>query len=153
MTSLELKIPPVVLVLLLAAAMAAFARLAPALAVALPGRAIIVAGLAGAGVVVSLLGVGSFRRARTTVNPLDPAAASTLVVGGIYRRTRNPMYLGMLFVLLAWGVFLAHALAIAGAFIFVPVMNRLQIIPEEKALAARFGPGFADYQSRVRRWL
>lgn len=153
MTALELKIPPVVVVLLLGAAMAASASLAPALAVSLPGHAVVAAGLAGAGVAVSLLGVDSFRRARTTVNPLEPAAASTLVVGSIYRLSRNPMYLGMLLVLLAWGVALAHVLAIAGAVAFVPLMNRLQIRPEERTLAARFGAGFAEYQSKVRRWL
>jgi protein-S-isoprenylcysteine O-methyltransferase Ste14 len=100
-----------------------------------------------------LLGVVSFRRAGTTVNPLQPEATSALVVSGIYRRTRNPMYLGMLLVLLGWAVLLAHALGFALAAAFVPLMNRLQIGPEERTLTATFGPAFAAYQSAVRRWL
>ena len=153
MRALELKIPPVVIVLLLAAAMFATARLAPAFGFHLPANRIIATGLAVSGVIVALLGVASFRRAGTTVNPLQPAAASQLVVSGIYRRTRNPMYLGMLLVLLGWGVFLGNGLAFIPAAAFIPLMNRLQIGPEERILAATFGPAFTAYQSAVRRWL
>ena len=153
MRTLELKIPPVVIGLLLGAAMYGLARLAPALAFVLPGARAIAAGLAAVGVLVALLGVASFRRAGTTVNPLQPAAAARLVVSGIYRRTRNPMYLGMLLVLLGWGVFLANVLALLAAITFIPLMNRLQIAPEERSLAANFGPAFTAYQSAVRRWI
>lgn len=129
------------------------ARLVPALGFELPAGWIIAASLAVAGLVIAILGVVSFRRAGTTVNPLQPTATSSLVISGIYRWTRNPMYLGMLLVLLGWGVFLANALAILLAAAFVSLMNRLQIGPEEKILAARFGAEFAAYQSTVRRWL
>lgn len=140
-------------VLLLGAAMAVTALVTPALRLSLPGTRILAAALAGAGVMVALLGVASFRRARTTVNPLRPAATSRLVVSGIYRYTRNPMYLGMLLTLLGWGVWLAHVPALAVAAAFVPLMNRLQIGPEERTLAVIFGPEFITYQSTVRRWL
>ena len=83
---------------------------------------------------------------------LKPETASALVVAGIYRHTRNPMYVGFGLVLVGWGIFLGNALA----FIFLPAfvlhMNRFQIRPEERALAKIFGPEFAAYQSRVRRW-
>jgi protein-S-isoprenylcysteine O-methyltransferase Ste14 len=153
MRTLELKIPPVVVGLLLGAAMAAISHFTPAFGFVLPANRIIATGLAVTGVVVALLGVASFRRAGTTVNPLQPAAASQLVVSGIYRRTRNPMYLGMLLVLLGWGAILANALAFLAAAAFIPLMNRLQIGPEERILAATFGPAFTAYQSAVRRWL
>jgi protein-S-isoprenylcysteine O-methyltransferase Ste14 len=153
MRALELKIPPVVVGLLLGAAMAAVPRFTPAFAFVLSAGRIIATGLAVTGVVVALLGVVSFRRAGTTVNPLQPAAASQLVVSGIYRWTRNPMYLGMLLVLLGWGVVLANAIAFLAATAFIPLMNRLQIGPEERILAATFGPAFTAYQSAVRRWL
>ena len=153
MRTLELKIPPVVVGLLLGAVMYAISRFAPVFAFALPAGRIIAASLAVIGVVIALLGVVSFRRAGTTVNPLQPAAASQLVVSGIYRRTRNPMYLGMLLVLLGWGVVLANAIAFLAATAFIPLMNRLQIGPEERILAATFGPAFTAYQSAVRRWL
>lgn len=153
MRALELKIPPVALVLLLGALMWLSSRAAPALGFTLPASPILAAGLALAGVTIALLGVVSFRRARTTVNPLHPEAASALVASGIYQLTRNPMYLGLLLVLLGWAVYLANALAYIFPVAYVPLMNRLQILPEEKALAAMFGSAFADYQSRVRRWL
>lgn len=153
MRALELKIPPVVIVLLLGAAMYAAARLAPAFGFGLPASRIIAAAVAVSGVIVAVLGVASFRRAGTTVDPLHPAAASQLVVSGIYRRTRNPMYLGMLLLLLGWGVFLGNGLAFIPAAAFIPLMNCLQIGPEERILAATFGPAFTAYQSAVRRWL
>jgi len=153
MRSLELKIPPVALSLLLAALMWVVARTVPVFGFTLPAGRIIAAVLTVAGVVIALLGVVSFRRARTTVNPLHPEAASALVDSGIYQLTRNPMYLGLLLVLLGGAVYLANALAFIFPAGFVFLMNRLQIIPEERALSALFGSGFADYQSKVRRWL
>jgi protein-S-isoprenylcysteine O-methyltransferase Ste14 len=153
MRTLELKIPPVVVGLVLGTAMYAAARLAPAFGFVLPANRIIAAGLAALGAFIAILGVISFRRAGTTVNPLQPEAASQLVISGVYRWTRNPMYLGMLLVLLGWGVFLAHTLAFISAAAFIPLMNRLQIGPEEKILTATFGPAFTAYQSVVRRWL
>jgi len=153
MRFLELKIPPVALALLLGALMWVAARTIPAFGFTLPVGRILGVGLALAGVIIAILGVVSFRRARTTVNPLHPEAASALVVSGIYRLTRNPMYLGLLLVLLGWAVYLANAATFIVPVAYVPLMNRLQIIPEERALTALFGPVFADYQSKVRRWL
>ena len=151
--SLELKVPPVALVLLLGAAMWSVAWLVPACTFSVPGGSLLAAGLVVAGAAVAVAGVVSFRRARTTVNPMRPETASHLVVSGIYRVTRNPMYVGMLLALLAWALFLANALAFVFPIAFVLLMNRLQIQPEERALAARFGGAFADYRARVRRWL
>jgi protein-S-isoprenylcysteine O-methyltransferase Ste14 len=149
---LELRVPPVALVILTAALMWAVARAAPRLEFRLPGRHAVDGALALLGVVVSLLGVFSFQRARTTVNPMKPETSSLLVVSGIYRRTRNPMYLGFLFILLGWAAFLSNALAFAPLPAFVLYMNRFQIRPEERALESRFGREFLDYQGRVRRW-
>ncbi|KPA88094.1 putative protein-S-isoprenylcysteine methyltransferase [Pseudomonas asplenii] len=106
-----------------------------------------------AGVTICLAGVFSFRRARTTVNPLRPETASALVRSGIYRYTRNPMYLGFATVLVAWSIFLAWPPALLGVLGFVTYMNRFQIGPEERALAGLFGRDFTQYCSQVRRWL
>ena len=110
-------------------------------------------GLALAGSVIALAGLVEFRRARTTFNPLDPARASALVTTGIYRVTRNPMYLGMLLVLLGWAVWLGNAAAFVGLPLFVAVLNLLQIAPEERVLRERFGDAFTRYAARVRRWI
>jgi protein-S-isoprenylcysteine O-methyltransferase Ste14 len=108
---------------------------------------------AGAGVVTGALGVVSFRRARTTVNPTRPDSSSSLVLSGVYAFTRNPMYLGLLLVLVGWAIFLSNILAFLVLPGFIFYMNRFQIEPEERALASLFGREFDAYKSRVRKWL
>ena len=97
---LELKIPPVAVVLAAAALMWLVAWAVPAFKFLLPARDLVAMSFALAGAVTSALGVVSFRRARTTVNPMKPELSSSLVASGIYGLTRNPMYLGFLLVLL-----------------------------------------------------
>jgi len=99
-----------------------------------------------------VLAVVSFAKAKTTVNPLQPEKAGTLVTTGIYQYTRNPMYLGMLCALLAWGVFLANGFSLALAILFVPVTNLLQILPEERAMELNFREHYIAYKAKVRRW-
>jgi protein-S-isoprenylcysteine O-methyltransferase Ste14 len=129
------------------------ARLVPGLAFTLPARNAVAGAMGGAGFVVVVLAVVRFLRAKTSLNPLDPAKATSLVTVGIYRVTRNPMYLGLLLLLGAWGLFLANAIALAALPFYVGFMNRFQIVPEEVAMARTFGPAYADYQRQVRRWL
>ena len=105
------------------------------------------------GMGVCLFGVISFRRAQTTVNPIKPSQASSLVCSGIYQFSRNPMYLGMALFLSAWAVYLSSALIWLGPIGFILYMNQYQIKPEERALALLFGKAYTEYQSRVRRWL
>jgi protein-S-isoprenylcysteine O-methyltransferase Ste14 len=151
--TLDLRIPPPVVALLVAAAMWALARWLPLVEFQLP-RPWLTGGLVALlGFGVSLAGVLQFKRARTTVNPLHPDRASALVVTGIYRHTRNPMYAGMALVLV--GCFLAFGglSALVGLPAFMAYISRFQIQPEERALQVRFGRDFSDYQSRVGRWL
>lgn len=129
------------------------ARAVPAAGFPFPARPSVALGLAAIGVGVAVAGVVSFRLAKTTVNPLKPATASSLVVSGIYRLTRNPMYLGAFIVLIGWAVFLANALAFLFSVTFVLYLSRFQIAPEERALASLFGPEFTAYCARVRRWI
>ena len=114
------------------------------------GAALALAALGGA---VALAGTLEFRRAHTTVNPLAPRRASTLVTRGIYRVTRNPMYLGMLGVLAGWAVWLGNIAAWLGLPLSMALLTVLQIRPEERILAERFGAEFERYAARVRRWL
>jgi protein-S-isoprenylcysteine O-methyltransferase Ste14 len=109
--------------------------------------------LVAAGVLVAVAGVLEFRRARTTVNPTTPQAASSMVRSGIYRHTRNPMYLGMLLVLAAWAAWLANPAAFVVLPVFFLYINRFQIEPEERILAGLFAGEFDAYRRSVRRWL
>ena len=156
MRSLELKIPPPLVVLATALLMWLASRAAPGLDFVLPRHRLAAIIIIDAGLIAGFSGVATFRRAKTTVNPLKPQSSSSLVTWGInkvYGITRNPMYLGGLVILTGCAVFLSNALA----FLFLPAyilyINRFQIAPEERALTSLFGQEFAAYRSRVRRWL
>jgi protein-S-isoprenylcysteine O-methyltransferase Ste14 len=84
---------------------------------------------------------------------MKPESSSSLVVSGIYKLTRNPMYLGLLLVLLGWAIYLTNVLVFLLLPAFILYINRFQIAPEERALTALFGQEFAAYKSRTRRWL
>lgn len=107
--------------------------------------------LVAAGLVLSA--VLAFIRHRTTVDPLHPDRAAVLVTGGVFGLSRNPMYLAMALALAAWCLFLPHLAAPLWLAGFVLWIDRLQIVPEERFLSARFGADFAAYRTRVRRWL
>lgn len=151
--SIELTVPPVVLVLVTALLMWLIAWSSPAGAIRVPGRIVLAMALAVIGAAISGLGVVAFRQASTTLNPTKPEATSSLVRSGVYKLTRNPMYLGFLAILSGWAIFLANPLTLFLLLAFVFYMNRFQIQPEEKMLTAHFGQAFLTYARRVRRWL
>jgi protein-S-isoprenylcysteine O-methyltransferase Ste14 len=100
-----------------------------------------------------MLGVRAFRRARTTINPLNPEQASSVVTDGIYRHTRNPMYLGFAMMLVGWAIYLDVAWELLGPVAFVAFANRFQIVPEDRVLSLKFGRDYETYRQRVRRWV
>lgn len=150
---LEHRIPPPVVGVVFAAAMWAVSGVGPAFDWS-PTVAMWTAGvLVAVGLMFDVLGILAFRRAATTINPLRPERASALVTGGIYRITRNPMYVGVAFLLFAWAIYLSALLPFAGPVLFVLYITRYQIVPEERVLHERFGDEFARYAEQVRRWL
>ena len=94
-----------------------------------------------------------FRRAHTTVNPHKPETTTTLVTSGVYAYTRNPMYLGLSILILGWAIKLGTLSPVMGPMLFVPLIQRLQIRPEEHALRMQFGNTYDRYCYRVNRWL
>ncbi len=150
---LELKVPPLLLTVVSAVLMWVLATTTPFLSVAIPGSSALAVLLAVAGGLVIGAGLAAFRRVKTTVDPLHPDRTSSLVVDGIYRYTRNPMYLGFALLLLAWSLYLTNLATLALLVLFVAYMNRFQIEPEERALRAAFGKEYAAYRTSVRRWL
>ena len=153
MNTLELKVPPLVLVLVLALAMWFAATQLPSLTFTLPGRQGLVTIISGIGILFLLAGVYEFQKVKTTVNPMTPAAASVIVASGIYRISRNPMYVGFLLALTGWAMFLSHPVAFLFLPVFVAYMNRFQILPEERVLSAKFGDEYDRYKQNIRRWL
>jgi protein-S-isoprenylcysteine O-methyltransferase Ste14 len=153
MSRLENRIPPPIVAAAFALAMWACARWLPGVSARFAGQAWVATAALGAGLGVIVVAVAQFVRARTTVDPLHPDAASTLVSDGIFRLTRNPMYLGMALVLTAWALWLGNAAAALLVAGFVAWITRFQIAPEERALCAHFGASFEAYAQHVRRWL
>ncbi len=150
---LELKIPPPVVAGLIAAAMWGASDFEPLFALPSALRSFGAIGIALCGISFDLLGLIAFLRKKTTVNPLNPRKTSTLVTHGVYRITRNPMYVGLGLLLVAWAVHLSGLWALAGPLVFVLYISRFQIRPEERVLAEMFGDAYAAYCSQVRRWL
>ena len=118
-----------------------------------PGKAWIAGGVAASGLAVDVLSILTFRRAQTTVSPLNPSRASALVTGGPYRFSRNPMYVGLALFLTAWAVWLGDPLNLLLIGGFLAAVTAWQIKPEERALAARFPEAFPTYAARTRRWI
>lgn len=153
MRNLELRIPPAALALAAAVLMWIAARALPYLTFPVPARGTLALAFVLAGLLLAAAGVFEFHRAHTTVNPLKPDAASALVVNGVYRLTRNPMYLGFTFILLGLAIALSNLAAALAVPAYVAYMNRFQILPEERALRGMFGAEFEAYAARARRWL
>lgn len=95
----------------------------------------------------------SFYRVKTSINPLRPENAKHLVTSGVFRLSRNPMYVGLVFWLLAFGCFISSFWILPGAVIFIIYITLFQILPEEKALKVNFGDEFEQYKKHVRMWL
>ncbi|MBY0573093.1 MAG: isoprenylcysteine carboxylmethyltransferase family protein [Undibacterium sp.] len=153
MRYLELKIPPLALCAIFAIAIPGLDNFVQSASVPFIGHRIAATALMLLGLTFAIVGVVEFRRAKTTVNPLTPQRATSVVDSGIYRLTRNPMYLGMALMLLAVAVWLSTVLGYALVPLFCVYMTEFQIKPEERALLAIFGQEFSAYMTKVRRWI
>lgn len=147
------QIPPPLVAAVVALLIWCTHRFLPILPMPFPYKDFVAALIALVGSAVCISGVVSFRRARTTVNPLRPDTASALVVSGVYRFSRNPMYLGFSLLLVSWVVYLAEWSGLLAVGAFMAYMTRFQILLEERALETNFGAAFLEYKQRVRRWL
>ena len=153
MRALELKVPPPLVALLFGVAMWTVARLLPPVHIAGQWRFVLAGVCVGFGVIMALLGIFAFRQAKTTVNPVNPEKASSVVTGGVYSYTRNPMYVGLTALLVGWAIWLSAPWMLLGPVAFMLYMTRFQIIPEERVMSSKFGRDYNDYRNRVRRWL
>ena len=153
MTSLEVKVPPPALALLVGLLMWFASRGVASVEVPFWAQVGIAVVLASLGLAFGGAAMLSFVRARTTMNPTKPGTSSSLVTDGVFRLTRNPMYLSLVLYVLGWAAYLSNWLALLLVPVFVLYINELQIKPEERSLSALFGAEYASYKTRVRRWL
>ena len=153
MKILETRIPPPIIALAFGTMIWWMANYLPNIEIEFLPKVVIVSLLVAIGAFFDVSGLLKFRRARTTVNPLKPHTSSALVNTGVYRITRNPMYVGLVFILCGWCIYLNSPAALFGVLGFILYIHVFQILPEERALVTLFGEEFREYQSRVRRWL
>ena len=106
------------------------------------------------GFVIIFLATKEFKKSETTVNPMKPETSTRLVTSGVFKYTRNPMYLGLASILLASCFYFSSLL---GIIIYVPLfifyITVFQIIPEEESMKSLFNDEYLDYCSKVRRWI
>jgi len=107
----------------------------------------------GLGVVIGIIAIYELGKVQTTVDPRNPDKASKLVIVGIYKISRNPMYLGLFFILLAFIIKLGNLYALPVLIIYVEYITTYQIKPEETALKDLFGDDYSHYLKSVRRWI
>ncbi len=153
MKFLELKVPPVMVFVVFALAMGGASAAIPVGQFFIPGAKWLIMGLMVVGMMVTLLGVEALGKARTTLDPRFPDKAEQLVVSGIYRISRNPIYLGLFLMLVSLAIYLSNVVALLLLPLFIVYMNRFQIMPEEKVMSEKFGEAFAEYKVLVRRWV
>lgn len=153
MHRLELKVIPIFVFVIAAIFIWLLDSFIPLIAVDSPTRYVFAGLCFCASGYFGLHAIWDFRKAKTTVHPTNPHNASSVVSSGVYRVSRNPMYLGLLLLLMCEGLVLGNVSMILGLWGFVAYMNRFQIIPEERALEVRFGEEYLGYKIRVRRWI
>ncbi|GGW40643.1 methyltransferase family protein [Arenibacter certesii] len=149
---MKLKIPPLVVVILFAGLMFILAEYLPVGYFDFFGRSYLMLFFFAMAGVIGVISLAQFFRASTTINPSTPSNVSTLVTRGLYKYSRNPMYLALLLLLLGWGLYLGNAFNTLLAAGFVYYMNAFQIIPEEEVLFEKFPKEFQKYCVGVRRW-
>lgn len=153
MSRLELKVPPDLAALVVAGLMWLVSTETPSLSGLAPYRILIAIVMFVAGTALIAVARVAFARADTTFSPISPERSNRLVTTGVYRFTRNPMYLGTFLILLGFAVLLSNPAAVVVALSYVIYMDRFQIRPEERVLRGLFGSEYEDYMHTVRRWI
>jgi protein-S-isoprenylcysteine O-methyltransferase Ste14 len=148
-----MRISPPVLTLLCLFVIGALDGVFPSQMLQFPGQIVIASAIGLAGLVLVLIAIRGFYRVETTVLPQEMERSSTLVTGGVYQISRNPMYLGMAAIIAGPGLALGAWATLPVLAVFVWVITTYQIIPEERALRKSFGDEFESYHAKVRRWI
>ncbi|OEE93303.1 protein-S-isoprenylcysteine methyltransferase [Vibrio genomosp. F10 str. 9ZD137] len=151
--NLEQKIPPVILTIIFVGIMYLTNLYLKFTLFDLPFKVEVLLIFFIIGVTFALAGVISFKKHKTTLDPMNTENVSTLVKSGVYRYTRNPMYVGMLMALLGYGFFLSNPINLFITVLFIWYMNKFQIKPEEVFLSSVFGNDYDEYKKSVKRWL
>lgn len=153
MKFLEAKIPPPLLTIIFGLAVWGIATVLPGLDISRDIRLTILIVMVAVGLVLTVSALLTFWKAKTTIDPNHLHKATTVVKHGIYKFSRNPMYLALLIYLTALTIYMANLYALPLPVLFVLYMNRFQIQPEESMMTSLFGEAYLSYKNQVRRWI
>ena len=150
---MRLLVPPPIQAAICGGLMWLVAEFVPEFTYVFPGQTYIVAFFVTCGVAIDLVSIRAFSRKKTTISPVSPENTSSLIIDGIYRYSRNPMYLGLALILTGFGVWLENLVCLSLVPGFVWYISKYQIEPEEEVLLEKFEGEYADYIQRVGRWI
>ena len=150
---MKLKVPPVIVFVVSAVLLRLIQSITSDFHLTIPFGQYIALFTLSAGIAIALAGVIEFSKHKTTVDPTKPGKASSMVTSGIYRYTRNPMYLGMVVVLFGGVIYYGNPFTILALLFLVWYLTQFQIKPEEEILKENFGKPYTDYMKRVGRWV
>ena len=150
---MKLKIPPALVAAILAGLMRLVALYIPLGSLILPGANWVAGALLAVGAILGVVGLYQFYSNGTSIDPHKPSKTKALVTDGVYSYSRNPMYLALFFLLIAYASILQNVLNLLLLPLFIWYMNRYQIVPEEEIMEKKFGEAYERYKSEVRRWI
>ena len=147
----KLKIPPPILVIILITSI--YFSSDKLDLISIPYRTLFSIVILSIGILVIINPVVKFIKSKTTVNPVEFKNVEKLVTSGIYKYSRNPMYLGMIMILISTTVYYLNFYSLLTPFIFYFWINRFQIKREEVFLEEKFGQEYLSYKTKTRRWI
>lgn len=152
MTFLETRIIPPMVMAIFAVLMWGVAQMSPSFDIGILGnilsKTFLIAGFA-----ILFVAAFYFFKAKTTLNPMNPSNTSALVTTGLYKFSRNPIYVADVLFLLSWGFYMSNIFSLLIILGFMPYLARFQILPEERALEEIFGADYVAFKAKVRRWI
>ncbi len=151
--NLELRIPPPLVALICAVLIWALNRLFTQFDYDFTGQRSIAIFLLAVGLTIDTLALLKFRQQKTTINPMKPNESTDLVITGVYKFSRNPMYLGLLIILCAWTLYVGNLISIVVLPIFIFYITKFQVLPEEAIMLKKFDQSYVEYKQKVRRWI
>ena len=105
------------------------------------------------GILILIIPVSKFIKSKTTIDPIKFKKVNKLVTSGIYKYSRNPMYLGLLLIVISSSILYLNIYSVTTPMIFYYWINRFQIKREEIFLTEKFGKEYLLYMTRTRRWI
>ena len=146
-----MKIPPPILVLILV--VSSFLSSKKIDVIHIPHQTLVSILILLIGILILIIPVTKFIKYKTTIDPIEFKKVNKLVTSGIYKYSRNPMYLGLLLIVISSSILYLNIYSVSTPIFFYYWINRFQIQREEVFLTEKFGKEYLSYKTKTRRWI